>query len=76
MNDSTTDSDTTIGPKTPIGPGIQEKVDIFDNKDKRKAETSPEQELSKKDKKRIKEQDKAQRKQEYRDRKQLSLQQK
>ena len=74
---STTDSDSTLGLKTPIGPGIQKKLDIFDLKDnindKRKAENSPEQETSKKEKKRLKEIEKAHKKRQYREKKQISL---
>ena len=74
QDDSKSENGSLMGPKTPIGPGIQEKLDIFDaGQDKRKADGSPE--LSKKDKKKLKEVEKAQRKQEYREKKQLNLSQ-
>ena len=52
--------------KQPISPGIQEKLDLFNIPDKRKAEESPE--LSKKEKKRLKDQAKSAKKQEDRER--------
>ena len=73
LEDTNNDSDSTPVPKTPIGPVIREKMDIFDMKDKRKAEQSPEQDPTKKEKKRLKEAEKAQRKKDYRERKQISL---
>ena len=50
--------------KAPISPGIQQKLDVFSQKyDKRKSEFSPESAISKKEKKRMKELEKASRKQ-------------
>ena len=61
-----------------MDPGIKEKVDIFDNKedhnkDKRKAEGSPE--LTKIEKKKLKDAKKAQKRQEFREKSQLSFNQ-
>ena len=65
------DSDLNEPGKQPISPGIQEKLDLFNIPDKRKAEESPE--LSKKEKKRLKDQAKAAKKQDDRERVNLIL---
>ena len=64
---------------TAVGSGIKEKIDIFNEKndnnvaDKRKAESSPE--MTKIEKKKLKDAKKAQKKQEFRDKNQLILNQ-
>jgi hypothetical protein len=62
--DSVTDLNDPV--KQPISPGIQEKLDLFNMQDKRKAEQSPE--LSKKERKILKHQAKSAKKQEDRGR--------
>ena len=69
---------TTTTSNATMDPGIKEKVDIFDNKedhnkDKRKAEGSPE--LTKIEKKKLKDAKKAQKRQEFREKSQLSFNQ-
>ena len=60
--------------KNPQSPNVQERVEVFNKiSDKRKPEVSPEQQLSRKEKKRLKGQEKALKKRAEHDAKQISL---